>query len=199
MKANASKHKAMSYGRLREKEQALKREIRELLHRAEAADRDDDRRHGSGGGGDDLPAELARRDSRLKKIREARAVLEERARERAAAEGKDPERAKPRPKDQYNFTDPESRIQKTNNGYLQGYNAQASVDAEWQVIVAQHVTPACDAGDSGCAAVEAGGRHDQEDLARQAESGAGGRGLLVGRQCEAVAEGTDRTVHCDAA
>ena len=142
MKANASKHKAMSYGRMREKGKALKREIRELLDRAEAADRDDDRRNGSGGRGEDLPAELARRDSRLKKLREARAVLEERARERAAAEGKDPERAKPRPKDQYNFTDPESRIQKTNNGYLQGYNAQASVDAEWQVIIEQHVTPA---------------------------------------------------------
>jgi transposase len=141
MKANASKHKAMSYGRMQEKEQALKREIRELLARAEAADRDDDRRYGSGGGGEDLPAELARRDSQLKKIREARAALEARARERAEAEGKDPEHAKPRPKDQYNFTDPESRVQKTNSGYIQGYNAQSSVDAEWQVIVAQHVTP----------------------------------------------------------
>lgn len=141
MKANASKHKAMSYGRMREKEKTLKREIRQLLDRAEAADRDDDQRYGSGGGGEDLPAELARRDSRLKKIREARAALEARARERAEAEGKDPEQAKPRPKDQYNFTDPESRIQKTNSGYIQGYNAQSSVDAEWQVIVAQHVTP----------------------------------------------------------
>ena len=140
MKANASKHKAMSYGRMREKEKALKREIRELLDRAEAADRDDDRRYGSGGGGEGLPAELARRDSRLKKIHEARAALEAAAQERAEEEGKDPEHAKPRPKDQYNFTDPESRIQKTNNGYIQGYNAQASVDAEWQVIVAQHVT-----------------------------------------------------------
>jgi len=141
MKANASKHKAMSYGRMREKEKTLKREIRQLLDRAEAADRDDDQRYGPGGGGEDLPAELARRDSRLKKIREARAALEARARERAVAEGKDPEQATPRPKDQYNFTDPESRIQKTNSGYIQGYNAQSTVDAEWQVIVAQHVTP----------------------------------------------------------
>jgi transposase len=141
MKANASKHKAMSYGRMREKDKALKREIRELLDRAEAADRDDDRHYGSGGGGEDLPAELARRDSRLKKIREARAALEARARERAEAEGKDPEHAKPKPKDQHNFTDPESRIQKTNHGYIQGYNAQVSADAEWQVVVAQHVTP----------------------------------------------------------
>ena len=141
MKANASKHKAMSYGRMREKEKALKREIRELLDRAEAADRDDDRRYGAGAGGEDLPAELARRDSRLKKIREARAALEAEARERAAAEGKDPEHAKPAPKEQRNFTDPESRIQKTNSGYIQGYNAQVSADAEWQVIVAQHVSP----------------------------------------------------------
>jgi len=141
MKANASKHKAMSYGRMRKKEKVLKREIRELLDRAEAADRDDDQRYGSGGGGEDLPAELARRDSRLKKIREARAVLEAEARERAEAEGKDPEHAKPKPKDQHNFTDPESRIQKTNSGYIQGYNAQLSADAEWQVVVAQHVTP----------------------------------------------------------
>jgi transposase len=140
MKANASKHKAMSYGRMREKDKALKREIRELLDRAEAADRDDDRRYGSGGGGEDLPAELARRDSRLKKIREARATLEARVRERAEAEGKNPKHAKPKPKDQHNFTDPESRIQKTSSGYIQGYNAQLSADAEWQVVVAQHVT-----------------------------------------------------------
>lgn len=141
MKANASKHKAMSYGRMREKEAALKREILELLNRAEAADRDDDRRYGPGGGGDELPAELARRESRLKKIREARAALEAEARERAQAAGKDPERAKPTPKAQRNFTDPESRIQKTNDGYIQGYNAQLAVDETWQVIVAQHVTP----------------------------------------------------------
>jgi transposase len=90
MKANASKHKAMSYGRMREKDKALKREIRELLDRAEAADRDDDRRYGSGGGGEDLPAELARRDSRLKKIREARATLEARVRERAGTPNRSP-------------------------------------------------------------------------------------------------------------
>jgi hypothetical protein len=141
MKANASKHKAMSYGRMKEREAALKREIRELLNRAEAADRDDDRRYGPGGRGDELPAELARRESRLKKIREARAALEAEARERAQAAGKDPERAKPTPKAQRNFTDPESRIQKTNDGYIQGYNAQLAVDEAWQVIVAQHVTP----------------------------------------------------------
>ncbi len=77
----------------------------------------------------------------MKKIREARVALEAEARERAEAEGKDPMRAKPSPKAQRNFTDPESRIQKTNSGYIQGYNAQVSADAEWQVIVAQHVTP----------------------------------------------------------
>ena len=188
MKANASKHKAMSYGRMREKDKVLKREIRELLDRAEATDRDDDRRYGSGGGGGDLPAELARRDSRLKKIREARAALEERARERAEAEGKDPEHAKPRPKDQYNFTDPESRIQKTHNGYIQGYNAQSSVDAEWQVIVAQHVTP---------------NASDAQQLQPAIDTikrtlGARPKAILVGREREAAREGADRGVYCDA-
>jgi transposase len=141
IKANASKHKAMSYGRMKEREAALKREIRELLNRAETADQDEDRRYGPDRSGEELPAELARRESRLKKIREARAALETEARERAAAEGKDPDNAKPSPKAQRNFTDPESRIQKTNDGYIQGYNAQLAVDDDWQIIVAQHVTP----------------------------------------------------------
>ncbi len=109
IKANASKHKAMSYGRM-----------------------------------DELPEELARRESRLKKIREAKAALEAAAKKKAAAEGKDPERSKPAAKDQHNFTDPESKIQKTNDGFIQGYNAQVAVDETFQVIVAQHVTTAND-------------------------------------------------------
>jgi transposase len=148
VKANASKHKAMSYGRMGEKEAALQAEIAELLRRAEQADRDEDARYGADRRGDELPAELARRESRLQKIREAKAALEAEAREQAAQAGKDPDHAKPAPKAQRNFTDPESKIQKTSDGFMQGYNAQAAVDSHAQVIVAQDVTPmAADVGE----------------------------------------------------
>jgi len=142
IKANASKHKAMSYSRMVEKEAALRREIKEMFRQAEAIDREEDRRYGPDRRGDELPEELARRETRLKKIREAKAALEAEAREKAAAEGKDPKTAKPPAKAQRNFTDPESKIQKTNDGCIQGYNAQIAVDDAFQVIVAQHVTPA---------------------------------------------------------
>jgi transposase len=148
VKANASKHKAMSYGRMGEKEAALQAEIAELLRRAEQADRDEDARYGADRRGDALPAELARRESRLKKIQEAKAALEAEAREQAARAGKDPAQAPPAPKAQRNFTDPESKIQKTADGFIQGYNAQAAVDAQAQIIVAQDVTPmAADVGE----------------------------------------------------
>jgi transposase/IS5 family transposase len=141
VKAHASKHKAMSYGRMKEKESALRREIKEILRRADEIDREEDRRYGPDRRGDELPEEFARRDSRLKKIQEAKAALEAEAREKAVKEGKDPDEAKPTNKSQRNFTDPESRIQKTNDGFIQGYNAQVAVDETAQVIVAQHVTP----------------------------------------------------------
>ena len=142
VKANASKHKAMSYGRMVEKEAALRQEVAELLRRAEAEDREEDQRYGPDRRGDELPAELARRESRLRKIAEAKAALEAEARERARAEGKEPAQARPKPTAQRNFTDPESKIQKTSDGFIQGYNAQVAVDAHAQVIVAQHVTAA---------------------------------------------------------
>jgi transposase len=142
IKANASKHKAMSYGRMRDQESVLRKEIQALLRRAEATDRDEDRRYGAGARGDELPQELARRETRLKKIREAKAALEEEARDKAVAEGKDPKEAKPPDQAQRNFTEPESRIQKTRDGFIQGYNAQVAVDDLFQVIVAQHVTSA---------------------------------------------------------
>jgi len=142
VKANASKHKAMSYGRMQEKEAALRQEVAELLRRAEQADRDEDARYGAEHRGAAWPAELARRESRLQKIAEAKAALEAEARQRAQAEGKDPAQSPPAPKAQRNFTDPESKIQKTSDGFMQGYNAQVAVDAHAQVIVAQHVTPA---------------------------------------------------------
>ena len=142
IKANASKHKAMSYRRMQEAEAALTAEVAELLRRAEAADHDEDARYGPDHRGDELPAELARRESRLAKIREAKAALEAEARAPAQATGKPPDDARPSDKAQRNFTDPESKIQKTNDGFIQGYNAQVAVDATAQVIVAQHVTAA---------------------------------------------------------
>lgn len=86
--------------------------------------------------------ELARRETRLSRIREAQRALEARAREKAAAESKDPKDVKPRDQDQYNFTDPESRIMKGPDGFLQGYNAQAAVEPALQLIVGQTVTAA---------------------------------------------------------
>ena len=138
MQANASKHKAMSYARMEEKEQQLKAEVEKLLAQAAETDTAEDALYGKGKRGDELPAELARRESRLKKIAEAKAALEQEARERAEAarrtaeeklqkrrkkeqeRGKklggrppripDPAQARPEPTAQRNFTDPESRI-----------------------------------------------------------------------------------------
>jgi transposase len=144
VKANASKHKAMSYGRMEEKQEQLRDEVKQLLEQAEAADEEEDRRHGNRRG-DELPEELRRRETRLAKIKMAKKVVEQRARERAAAEGQsaaEAKRAKPEDKDQYNFTDPESRIMKGADGFVQGYNAQAAVEPEMLLIVGQCVTEA---------------------------------------------------------
>jgi len=142
VKANASKHKAMSQERMREKEKQLKAEVRQLLEQAEAADAEEDAHHGQDRREDELPEELARRQTRLKRIREAKRALEARAKEKAEAEGSDPQQAKPKAKDQYNFTDPESRIRKGADGFVQAYNAQAAVEADFQLIVGQSVTQA---------------------------------------------------------
>ena len=142
IKANASKHKAMSYDRMQEKENQIKAEVKQLLEQAEAADAEEDARHGKDLRGDELPEELQRRESRLKKIREAKKAVEARAREKAKSEGTDPKEAKPKDKDQYNFTDPESRIMKGADGFVQGYNAQAVVEPDLQLIVGQTVVDA---------------------------------------------------------
>ena len=142
VKANASKHKAMSYDRMLEKEKALKAEVKQLLLQAEAADAEEDAHYGKDRRGDELPAELARRGTRIRKIREAKRAVEERARTKAASEGSDPKQARPKDKDQYNFTDPESRIMKGADGFVQAYNAQAAVEPEFQLIVGQSVTQA---------------------------------------------------------
>lgn len=139
IKANASKHKAMSYGRMREKQRQLREEVKDLLAQAEAADAAEDAEYGADRRGDELPAELQRRESRLKRIREAKRALEARAKEEAAAAGKPADSTKPDPKAQYNFTDPESRIMKGPDGFVQAYNAQVAVD-DLQLIVGHAVT-----------------------------------------------------------
>lgn len=170
IKANASKHKAMSYDRMSETEKRLNEEVISLLKRAEAADAEEDEKFGKGQRGDDLPGELRHRESRLRKIREAKAALEQEAKERAEREAEearariakrekqaeetgerpkgpspnvpDAEQAKPEPKAQKNFTDPESRIMKdgATKSFEQAYNAQIAVDGEAQIIVASAVT-----------------------------------------------------------
>jgi transposase len=139
VKANASKHKAMSYGRMCEKAKQLRDEVTQLLAQAEATDAAEDAAYGPDQLGDELPAELQRRESRLKRIREAKRALEERAREEAAAAGQPVDSVTPDPKAQYNFTDPESRIMHSPDGFVQAYNVQIAVD-DLQLIVGQAVT-----------------------------------------------------------
>jgi transposase len=160
LRANASRHKAMSYQRMVEREARLEAEIRGMLAEAERVDAAEDERLGREGRDDDLPQELNRRVDRLRKIREAKRALEEEARrmaaeeagEQAAAKDKDvnaiteamaaaEKKAVPHPKAQRNFTDPDSRIMKTSDGsFHQCYNGQAVVDQEHQVIVAADLT-----------------------------------------------------------
>ena len=170
--ANASKHKAMSYGRMTETEQRLEAEIAALLAEAQRVDTAEDAQYGNGKRGDELPVELTRRETRLAKIRAAKADLEAEAKVAAAeaaagAQTKlaarerqtretgrkpkgptptvpDPAQATPAPTAQRNFTDPESRIMKdgATKSYVQAYNAQAAVDGTAQVIVAAAVTQA---------------------------------------------------------
>ena len=143
VKANASKHKAMTYARMKEDERTLREEVRKLLAQAKAVDDEEDKQYGKDKSGDELPDELSRRETRLRKIREAKRALEERAREEAAEDGKSKEEAKeakPKHKAQYNFSDPESRIMKGADGFVQAYNAQAVVESTTQLIVAEAVT-----------------------------------------------------------
>lgn len=156
IKANASKHKAMSYRRMLEEEKRLRAEARRLLLEAEQVDKDEDKRYGRARRGDELPAELARREERLKRIAAAKLELEERARAEADEKQKPDEKdknhpgapgtggrgasAKPKPNAQHNFTDPESRIMKGADGFVQAYNAQIAVEPALQLIVGQAVT-----------------------------------------------------------
>jgi transposase len=169
IRANASKHKAMSYARMPERQAALQAEVQRLLEEAAALDQAEDAQYGRGKRGDELPGELrdpatrrqrlreakerleaerkrelaARKQAQIDKIEDAKQALEVAAREQAAAEGKaNPEAARPDPKAQRNFTDPESRIMKTTEGFQQCYNAQVAVTVGAQLIVAAHVVNA---------------------------------------------------------
>ncbi len=159
VKANASRHKAMSYEYMQKEEERLQKEIAELLSKAESTDAAEDDLHGREARGDELPAELARRETRLAKIQEAKKALEEQALAAAQAEearrqakddarraagetprARPPVGPTPEPKAQRNFTDPESKIMKVSNkGFDQCGNAQAVCNEE-QIIVAADVT-----------------------------------------------------------
>ena len=144
VRANASKHKAMSYQRMKEKEAQLQGEVDELLRRAQEVDEEEDRRYGKDRRGDELPAELSFREGRLERIREAMAALEAEAQaaaEEAEAAGKG-HPGMPEDQAQRNFTDAESSIMPAPGGrdFLQAYNCQAVVDHEHQVIVAARAT-----------------------------------------------------------
>jgi len=165
VKANASKHKAMSYGRMEEGMKKIQEQIDRLLAEAAALDAQEDKRYGKGRQGDELPEELkdpktraerlreaarrveaqkkralaAQKEKRRKKIGEAKKELEKEAREKTKARGGNPDKAKPTDKAQRNFTDPESRIMRRDGAFQQSYNAQVAVDADTQLIVAQEV------------------------------------------------------------
>ena len=148
IRANASKHKAMSYKRMKEVEPVLAAEVEKWLNRAEREDAAEDEQFGAERRGDELPQWVANKAQRLEKIREAKAALEAEAREAAASKKADDEDREPKggspptppDKAQRNFTDPESHIMKVSGGFEQCYNAQAAVDADSHVIVAQMVT-----------------------------------------------------------
>ena len=157
IKANASKHKAMSYERMEKRAAELEAEVAKWLAAAEAADAEEDKQHGANKSGDEMPKWVADKKARAEKIRQAKAELEaeakataeEKRKTEAAAEAQRQKEGRKKPgkpaapitdepdaKAQKNFTDPESRIMKTKDGYIQGYNGQAAVDGTAQVIVA---------------------------------------------------------------
>jgi transposase len=156
MRANASVHKAMSYGRMREAEKKLAAEVAAWFAKAEASDAAEDREHGAERRGDEMPDWVADKVARLERIRAAKAALEAEAKApppNADDEGPGPSsgmtgRSGPPPRgpdggppdrSQRNFTDPDSRIQPAKPGVIAGYNGQIAVDGAHQIIVAQRL------------------------------------------------------------
>ncbi|MGH9304866.1 MAG: IS1182 family transposase [Acidimicrobiales bacterium] len=157
--ANASKHKAMSYDRITPKIEQLQAEVDALLAEAEATDDAEDQAFGEDHRGDEVAPELARREGRLHKLRQAKEAIEAEARrkaeaaarkkaeaagkpegEAAAAASEAGQKAKPKGSAQRSFTDPEARMMKTGNGFRYAFNGQAVVDEDHQVVLAAEVT-----------------------------------------------------------
>lgn len=240
IKASASKHKAMSYERMKKDEQELANKVAELLAAAESTDAAEDAEHGAGRSGDELPDELQRAQGRLDRIRALKSELEAEAREQAQAaatakseaaivestlaemknieaarataqERSDDDDAPPPPapspepmpshqiptgkdgaptaKAQRNFTDAQSRIMKTGEGFVQGYNAQIAVDEAVQIIVAlgvsnqspdaEHLVPMLDRVVGNCGAVPCRASADNGYLSEANVARAGSRGIDI--------------------
>jgi transposase len=157
VQANASRHKAMSYERMCAEEKRLEEVVGEWMRRAQEIDDEEDELFGPDKSGDEMPDWMSSKATRLAKIREAKAALEQEAREEAERAKEEAERGeeakrrfgekrqemrrtgKPPAKAQRNFTDPDSRILRDRKTYVQGYNCQAAVDSKAQVIVARGV------------------------------------------------------------
>ena len=134
LRANASKHSAMSYGRMRQEDERISRELDAWFKQADRVDAEEDERYGADRRGDESPPALQTAAGRRRAIREAMDALEREAKEQGKEE--------PEGRAQRNFTDPESRIMRSGDGaFIQGYNAQAAVDAKHQIIVAAMLTP----------------------------------------------------------
>lgn len=161
LRASASRHKAMSYDRLGPRIEQLEAEVATILAEAEATDRAEDEAFGEGRRGDEVPDELARRETRIARMRAAKEAIEADARQKAAQQAAHKARAKgadddavqaaadaaahkatPEGRAQRNFTDPESRMMKTTDGFHYAYNAQAVVDEHSQVVLAAEVVQA---------------------------------------------------------
>ena len=213
VKANASKHRALSWAHVLQLEEQLRAEVEELLRRAEAAD-------GAEKTALDIPAELARREERLQALKQAKAKLVERAAERYAAEqaeyeaklakreatqqatGKKPRGRKPKPpeagpraKDQINLTDEESRIMPVGGGgFEQAYNAQAVVETDSLLVVEARVTQ--EVNDQGQMEPAPEGLGGVATGPGSAPGHAGRQRLLQWGQCRALRGRGDHPVYC---
>jgi transposase len=147
MRANASKHKAMSYGKMKKAEIELQAQVARWFEEAERQDREEDALYGEDKSGDEMPSWVSDKQELLKRLRQAKQELEAEAKAEAER-GPDPDKTghKPKPsgtpddKTQRNFTDADSRLMKSSEGFIQGYNGQVAVDGYRQIIVAQTIT-----------------------------------------------------------